>query len=829
MEYIGYRTPEQGQSERLMLKYYDFLWQIRESLQSQHGISVLANLEKFPLCINELDNEYYALVADAVESVEKKHYLVNMTRFYVHKKTAFYMGKERYYELTLQLAGVYATKYNRITVYSKENISTNYSIQIAYSDAVINLWGIDSKIKVVTDWKVSIDPVCLNRMGKILGYRTKISSKYREYDSLMRFLTKTGMNLLDLIDLKEIDFDRLIDSIYSDANTTVFKEILQELQSKYSESSGKEGRNVIRYLLLNLREETIENVMPTKYDRRNLSEDLRVSCRCFPFENKPFVSNLPNCKSSEKSRRGDIIRISGKKNLDIAFPFLKVQDATMMTGEIYFSKKNFISEEEIEKFNASVDAWERRQGNYLKQEKECVYIESYERTTLNILNKLVFLSKHGNREQIMFNQRFIREYGESFSDNMKKQAVEYAFVNSRVLLIYGAAGTGKTTLMNYISNLMSGHQKLFLTKTHTALKNLMRRIADSDDNADFLTVDRYCNTRNVKEYDIIFVDECSTVDNRVMEKLVDKITEDTFLVLSGDIYQIEAIDFGNWFFYAKEIVKTRGANIELVNTWRTKDESLISLWNEVRERKSMITEKLAIDGPFSADIGPDLLHREEDVDEVVLCLNYDGKFGLNNMNNYFQCANKGSKAIQWGEWIYKAGDPILFNDSKRFPILHNNLKGWIVRIDKSRDIITFTIDVDISLNEEQCACYDIEFLGYAERGTRIRFQVFRYDANVSDQEMEEMRMKSVVPFQLAYAISIHKAQGLEYDSVKVVIPKSNSEKITHGIFYTAITRAKKKLKIYWSPETMQEIVSAFSNETSREKSLGIIKGKLNET
>ena len=55
---------------------------------------------------------------------------------------------------------------------------------------------------------------------------------------------------------------------------------------------------------------------------------------------------------------------------------------------------------------------------------------------------------------------------------------------------------------------------------------------------------------------------------------------------------------------------------------------------------------------------------------------------------------------------------------------------------------------------------------------------------------------SVVPFQLAYTVSIHKAQGLEYNSAKEVIPSSNSEQISHGIFYTAITRAKEKLKIF---------------------------------
>ncbi|HIX48284.1 MAG TPA: ATP-binding domain-containing protein [Candidatus Mediterraneibacter caccavium] len=77
-----------------------------------------------------------------------------------------------------------------------------------------------------------------------------------------------------------------------------------------------------------------------------------------------------------------------------------------------------------------------------------------------------------------------------------------------------------------------------------------------------------------------------------------------------------------------------------------------------------------------------------------------------------------------------------------------------------------------------------------------------------------------------YAVSIHKAQGLEYDSVKVIIPNSNSEKITHGIFYTAITRAKKRLKIYWSAETMDKIVKSFSADETKQRSLEIVRSKL---
>ena len=74
---------------------------------------------------------------------------------------------------------------------------------------------------------------------------------------------------------------------------------------------------------------------------------------------------------------------------------------------------------------------------------------------------------------------------------------------------------------------------------------------------------------------------------------------------------------------------------------------------------------------------------------------------------------------------------------------------------------------------------------------------------------KEFADETDIPFQIAYAVSIHKAQGLEYDSVKVIITEEVDELITHNIFYTAITRSKKYLKIYWSPETQEKIISGF--------------------
>lgn len=827
LQYIGKKIPDEGQSERLMLKYYNFMWQIREDIKKKFGFSILNNLESFPLKIDEVDKQYYISIVEAIKSVTLLPNGLRPSIYYVQKKTPFYVGKDRYYELTLQLAGVYATKYNRVTAYTKEDISTNYAIQIGYQEAVMKLWEVEFKIKIITNWRVSIDPSCLNKLGKILGKECKLNSKYGEYIELMGFLTRTGIDLLELIDFKEIKFSGLIDSIYSKTNTSYFKEILIYLKNKFSNESTVIGKNVIRYLLLHLKEETIESVLPKKYDKMFQNKNLYLSSKCYPFEKNPIISNLAGSKTSGGNNEIEIVRVAGYDIANTMRLYVDVKNLINKTGEIYFAEEKIAgncTKKEISEFNRKLDDWERRQGYKLEHENGLVYITSYERDTIFILKSLLEFSNDGNKGQQAFNQNYIKKTGLRFSDEIKERALTNVFVDSKVLIIYGAAGTGKTTLINYISNLMNGRRKLFLTKTHTALQNLKRRIENPGINSDFISIDSFTKKVELSNYDLIFVDESGTIDNRTMVRFFKKLSQSTLVVLAGDIYQLESIDFGNWFFYAKDIVKD-GAKVELLNTWRTQEQGLISLWREVRNRGPLITEKLAIDGPFSEDIGPNILRREDN-DEVVLCLNYDGKFGLNNINNYFQNANKKGEAVVWQEWTYKIGDPILFNETKRFSVFYNNLKGNIVDIVKESDRITFTIDIETIITEMDCSGEDLQFVGIFDDNTRIKLTVFADRGGNTDNERELSRMRAVVPFQLAYAVSIHKSQGLEYNSVKIIIPSGNSEKITHGIFYTAITRAKKKLKIFWSSETMNEVVASFNSENRESTSLKIVKSKL---
>lgn len=159
----------------------------------------------------------------------------------------------------------------------------------------------------------------------------------------------------------------------------------------------------------------------------------------------------------------------------------------------------------------------------------------------------------------------------------KLDIIKKLFTDSNLAIVYGVAGTGKTTLLKHISNVFTDEHKLFLANTNPALENLRRRIKVQ--NSSFNTVAKqnysYSNT-----YDIVFVDECSTISNGDMLKLLSRI-QCKLLVLVGDVYQIEAVKFGNWFSLAKSFIPQKSIH-ELQVLRRTEDADLLGLWSKVR-------------------------------------------------------------------------------------------------------------------------------------------------------------------------------------------------------------------------------------------------------
>lgn len=117
------------------------------------------------------------------------------------------------------------------------------------------------------------------------------------------------------------------------------------------------------------------------------------------------------------------------------------------------------------------------------------------------------------------------------------------------------------------------------------------------------------------------------------------------------------------------------------------------------------------------------------------------------------------EAVTFGINRYKIGDPVLFSDVKGFsPYIYNGMKGKILDIkNKSNEEIVFEIQVE----KIEQSNNNFEIINNISNDfTIIRFSVFKENPNTKEDK------NIIVPFQIAYAISIHKAQGLEYKSVK---------------------------------------------------------------
>ena len=293
------------------------------------------------------------------------------------------------------------------------------------------------------------------------------------------------------------------------------------------------------------------------------------------------------------------------------------------------------------------------------------------------------------------------------------------------------------------------------------------------------------------------------------------------LVLVGDVFQIESIRFGNWFSMARDFVPATSVS-ELTKPYRSHNPKLLDLWDKVRNIAENILEHIT-KNDYSITLNESIFDHSEE-DEIILCLNYDGLYGINNINRFLQRNNK-SVPKQWGVQTYKVNDPILFNESERFaPLIYNNLKGKIVGIELFDDKIQFDIELDRTINQLDAEGYDFELMDNSENDNSvIRFFVNKLK---STDEDDDSSSNAVVPFQIAYAVSIHKAQGLEYNSVKVVITDEIEEMITHNIFYTAITRTKEKLKIYWTPETESKVLSSLKKRDIG-KDVALLSSKFN--
>lgn len=806
-------TLDEENSERLMLKYYEYLIRIKNFLRSTYGLEVLKNIEMFPIQTDSILNDYYKRIAFKLNEPSKlRGKSTYDDRYYIQKIKPFFVDYAVYYEVTFTRAVDKSSKFDRIIAFTKHEISHFYAVKLSVSNDSIEILGKNMPIQIIDDWEVSIRPCEINNFADIFGHHPKIGGT-REYYLLMEYLSSTSLNLVEIIDFTDDKYSVLRKNITESGKASHFFKILD--RCRVLTKNNRPGKNVIRYLLYQLNNRIIKK--QRGQDTCHLLSDLYLDFGCIPFDEMPFNSSLRN----HNPRLIDLFNCIEAENRQHELFARLIKNNTEIKGHLYTSKKDLSRFENVEmlikEYNTAL--YYKHGHRSLEQFKEHIYIHGYEQDTHEIITRLMLLSSAGIGNFSNSVQSWLRTSSYQIDCDEKASALNQLFEQSKVALIYGSAGTGKSTMINHISNFFKDEKKLYLANTNPAVDNLKRKVIAP--NCSYKTVAKFISPYNHDTiFDLLVIDECSTVSNSDMLEVLRKATF-KLLVLVGDVYQIESILFGNWFNTARSFVPESSV-FELTKPYRSSNQGLLDLWKKVRNVDEDILEKIT-KNKFSASLDESIFENFE-TDEIILCLNYDGLYGINNINKFLQSSNESS-AVEWGIQIYKINDPILFNETERFtPLIYNNSKGTIVDIEKFEDKIRFDIELDKVINEFEADYYDFELLDNSDNGNSvIRFFVSKFR---STDEDDDTSTNTVIPFQVAYAVSIHKAQGLEYSSVKIIITDEIEEMITHNIFYTAITRAREKLKIYWTPETENRILNRLETKFNG-KDEALLKLKFN--
>ena len=806
---VGHMDFGPMQSEALTLKYIPQLIRLKTFLQKQYGIGVLENIDKYPLDLDKSLVSFYEKILFVLSHSAPDSMQMTRNQYFVKKRSMKYINGYIFYEYVFDVSDDKANKFNTFVCYSFKNIRFDYDLKLLLAKKEITYLNTKIFINVIHDYEYSIRPCAFQNLLYLINYDDAKCKRDKEYSALMKTIKDKRKSLVDLIDSEE-EICLTSGGYYTKfiSNVKIFLR------------SGNLGGNLIRFLLTDMRNRTIKAQAYKPYGNMPAYNDkfdgLRIRLGSKSFELMPFAFSPKEARPSlytlfelyDASDAADEILYHYLVNYINTNNTLFVKPC-----DIGYSDEKFI--ELKNSFNEKLLRINSYYSDHRIIEISGYYtVKSYYNSTQNVILEVIKLCKTKN---VQVNN----DYSENpLLSAAQKNILSKSLKNSSVALIKGSAGTGKTTIIKeFIKN--NPDKRIFcLTTTNTANNNL--KIKDFAGNITYKNIARFEKERAHEDYDIIIVDEASFVSTDSIEKII-RVYESSAFMFVGDPGQIESIEFGNWFDLLLNLLKAKDVVFTLDVEYRTKVVELTKIWDEVRHGKKKNIIELLSAYEMTEEISDDIFKVQEN--EVVLCLNYDGLYGINNINRYLQASNPND-AFEYQQNLYKVGDPVVFitNDYSAYGI-YNNLSGKIVGIKNEEENITFKIELLESVSYFGKLSDEIEIVeegsGVYAIVTKMKYYNDKYDT--------DMDTRTKLPFQISYAMSIHKAQGLEFDSVKIVITKESDEQVTKNIFYTAVTRAKKNLKVYWQPEVADYVLGNIENgEKSKTADLSVLSEQLKE-
>ena len=381
--------------------------------------------------------------------------------------------------------------------------------------------------------------------------------------------------------------------------------------------------------------------------------------------------------------------------------------------------------------------------------------------------------------------------------NADQEKAIISALSNNVTIISGGPGTGKTTIINAITKLYIEDKKLgpadileniaLLAPTGRASKKMA-----SSTNLPAYTIHRYLkwykdsndffyNEFNKTNHRLIIVDEVSMIDIELFNALLNGISPGVKLILVGDTFQLPSVGPG---LVLDDLIGSDYFNfVPLNQIYRQSDNSYIPyLAKEIKNNdlsEEFLTKKddysffqtksSQIKDAIEQIIKISLGKKIDEKSMQILAPMYKGENGIDNLNNILQKiynpASSGKNEITYLDVIYREGDKVLqlVND------LDNNV---------------FNGDI-----------------GYIEsiNGNKIEID---FEGNIVEYEKKNLKQ-----IKHAYAITIHKSQGSEFEHVIMPISNSYYKMLYNKLIYTGVSRAKKTLTIVGDPHSFAKAVA----------------------
>ncbi len=442
-----------------------------------------------------------------------------------------------------------------------------------------------------------------------------------------------------------------------------------------------------------------------------------------------------------------------------------------------------------------------------REDENWVYSKEIYDAEANIASKLILLDSTQNIKRIdSFDSELekIEKAGNINLSTKQEEAIQ-AINSNNVVIITGGPGTGKTTIIKNVIDIYKSHGKkvVLCAPTGRAAKRMTEMTGEEAKTLHrLLEIGKIekANEFTIMNYevapidaDVIIVDEASMVDIYLMNYLLNGIYQGTKLILVGDTDQLPSVGPGS-------VLK------DIINSERIKTIFLDEIFRQAAQSKIIVNSHKVNDGEYFLEkeeqegLKDDFFYIKEKSQDIMLdqiislCKgrlknfgDYDfleniqilsptkkGLLGTKELNKRLQeelnPSNDEKKEKKVGEVIFREGDRVM-------QVKNNYDIYWEKGNTRS---LTYENGTGI-FNGELGKILKIDFLN---KQIKILFD---------DEKEAWYAFSDMDQIEHAYAITVHKAQGSEFDVVIMVVTQSSAMLLTRNLLYTGLTRAKKLL------------------------------------